>query len=984
MALILRRGMFVEKIGTILAVTFAFVLAAQTEVFAQGTSGITGTIYDETQAVVGEATISVISKSTNQTRQTVSSENGFFSIQNLQPGDFLIEIEAEGFNKLKLENISINIGETILLKSTLKAAKTEDVIEVLSGDTSIVNTFNPQIAGVISEKAVENLPLNGRNFLELGLLLPGNTTAPVFSPVKAFLSQISSSGQSARGNGVFVDGADNNEDIVGGLLQNFPLDSIREFQIQLAQYSAESGRSNSSIINIVTKKGSNQFHGSGAFFFRSDKLSGLPPTLDRNAVAALGNPPFDRQQYAFTLGGPIKSDRLHFFNALEYRNQDGISIVGQRDPINRVINTVYAPSPLRDFLLTSRVDLALSNTDQMFFRYGIQREDNMDVGSPIRPISTPDFRLKVFNRSQSFVYNWVHTFSPRLLNDFTANETYYTDKISNTSERPFRILFPSVADGTPTQDTPINDRQNRFQIRDVLSLVAGSHTIKFGGELHFVNTRGFDGSFSDGSVTLREDFASRDRNGDGKLDDTDIPLVFTIRIASPPSARTNSSNNKYLSLFFQDNWKATPNLTLNLGVRYELDTNVTARDNFNIVTPLITKRPKIDGNNFAPRIGFNWSPFKDNKTSIRGGYGVFYTRTLLSLATGSKTSTSGLSFAEVRGGSVLDRNSKNFLPGSPTLNSNTFSGEFFEAFNDFLVFDPNLATPYVQQFSFGIDRELPYNIVISADALHTYGVKFIQSELLSEDPSIFINVSTLKNWYDSFLLKVERRRGKNFNFLASYTFAKSLTMSQDFQLIGTDNPNVNVDKGPPPNDIRHRFSFAGIYNAPFGINISSILTLESEVPVNIRLSDGSRLPIAQVNAGARQFKTGAELNAFIRQINMGGGVNGDPLPFVADDLKLGDGLASVDLRINKEFKLKDNFSLQGIVEVFNVFNVTNIRGSGINNFSGIQNVLARDSFAPRDPRFLQASTFGRNIANAGGVFGTGGPRAFQFAFRLSF
>ncbi|MBK7992817.1 MAG: hypothetical protein IPK14_05200 [Blastocatellia bacterium] len=196
--------------------------------------------------------------------------------------------------------------------------------------------------------------------------------------------------------------------------------------------------------------------------------------------------------------------------------------------------------------------------------------------------------------------------------------------------------------------------------------------------------------------------------------------------------------------------------------------------------------------------------------------------------------------------------------------------------------------------------------------------------------------------------------------------------------------NVKVDKGPPPNDIRHRFSFAGIYNAPFGINISSILTLESEVPINIRLDDGSRLPIAQVNAGARQFKTGAELNAFIRQINMGGGVNGDPLPFVADDLKLGDGLASVDLRINKEFKLKDNFSLQGIVEVFNVFNVTNIRGSGINNFSGIQNVLARDSFAPRDPRFLQASTFGRNIANAGGIFGTGGPRAFQFAFRLSF
>ncbi len=979
--------MFVKKIGTIIATASAFILVGYTGTFAQvGTSGITGTIYDETQAVVGGASISVISKSTGQIRQTISAEDGFFSIQNLQPGDFLIEVEAEGFNKLKLENISISIGETVLLKEViLKTAKTEAVIEVISGETSVVNTFNPQIAGVISERSVENLPLNGRNFLELGLLLPGNTTAPIFSPVKAFLSQISSGGQSARGNGVFVDGADNNEDIVGGILQNFPIDSVREFQVQLAQYSAESGRSNSSIINIVTKKGSNEFHGSGAFFFRNDKLSGLPPTLDRNSIASLGNPPFDRQQYAFTFGGPIKTDRIHFFNALEYRNQDGILIVGQRDVVNRVVNTVFAPAPLRDFLLTSRVDLDLNSRDHMFFRYGIQREDNIGIGSAVRPISTPDYRLNVFNRSQSFVYNWVHTFSPRLLNDFTANETYYTDEIPVFSQTPFTIRFPSVDDGSASQDAPVNDRQNRFQLKNVLSLVAGSHTIKFGGELHLVNTRGLDGSFSGGLVSLTENFASRDRNGDGRIDDNDIRIAFTAKVPTPLSARTvTNNNNKYLGLFFQDNWKVKSNLTLNLGLRYELDTNVTARNNFVVVSPLVTQRPKIDGNNFAPRIGFNWSPFKDNKTSIRGGYGVFYSRTLLALAAASRISTSGLT-VEIRRGSAVDSNG-NFVPNTPTLSANTFSGRILDNSpgTDTTVFDPDLATPYVQQFSFGIERELPYNIVISADALHAYGLKFIQSQVISEDPLIFSNVSTLKNWYDSLLVKVERRRGKLFNFLASYTFAKSLTMSQDFQIIGTDNPNVNVDKGPPPNDIRHRFSFAGIYNAPFGINISSILTLESEVPVNIRLSDGSRLPIAQVNAGARQFKTGAELNAFIQQINVGGGVDGIPLPFVADNIKLGDGLASLDLRINKEFKLKDSLSIQGIAEVFNVFNVTNVRGSRINNFSGIQNVLVRDTSITTDPGFLRASTFGRRIENAGGVFGTGGPRAFQFAVRVSF
>ncbi|MBN8723282.1 MAG: TonB-dependent receptor [Acidobacteria bacterium] len=978
--------MFVKKTGTIIAITSAFILAGYTETFAQvGTSGITGTIYDETQAVVGGASIYIISKTTNQTRQTISAEDGFFSIQNLQPGDFLIEIEAEGFNKLKLENISISIGETVFLKGTLKAAKTEAVIEVISGETSKINTFNQQIAGVISETAVENLPLNGRNFLDLALLLPGNTPAPIFSPIKAFLSQVSSGGQSARGNGVFVDGADNNEDIVGGILQNFPIDSVREFQVQLAQYSAESGRSNSSIINIVTKKGSNEFHGSGAFFFRNDRLSGLPPTLDRSSIASLGNPPFDRQQYAFTFGGPIKNDRIHFFNALEYRNQDGIVIVGQRDIVNRVVTTAFAPTSLRDFLLTSRVDLDLKNGDHMFFRYGIQREDNVGSGSPIRPIPTADYRLKVFNRSQSFVYNWVHTFSPRLLNDFTANESYFTDEIPDSSEKPFTLRFPSIVDGGTTLDAPLSDRQNRVQIRDVLSLVAGSHTIKIGGELHFVNTKVFDGSFSGGLVGLAEDFASRDRNRDGRIDDMDILIAFTSRVPNPLSSRSvNSNNNKYLAFFFQDNWKVKPNLTLNLGLRYELDTNVTGRNNFIMVPSFATKRPKIDGNNFAPRIGFNWSPFKDNKTSIRGGYGVFYSRTLLALAASSIVSTSGLIF-EARAGSELDSNG-NLVPGSPTLSSNTFSGPILEESpgSDIVVFDPNLATPYVQQFSFGIERELPYNIVISADGLHAYGLKFIQSQAINEEPLIFSNVSALKNWYDSLLVKVERRRGKFFNFLASYTFAKSLTMSQDFQLGGTQSRDVKVDKGPPPNDIRHRFSFAGVYNAPFGINISSIFTLESDVPINIRLDDGTRLPIAQINAGARQFKTGAELNAFIRQLNIGGGANGLPIPFVADNLKLGDGLASVDLRINKEFKLKDNISIQSIAEVFNVFNVTNIRGSSINNFSGIQNVLVPDSSVETDPGFLRASTFGRRIENAGGVFGTGGPRAFQFAVRLSF
>jgi hypothetical protein len=953
-----------------------------------GTSGIKGTVYDLTGALVSGASISVKNKSTSQTRDAISSEDGFFSVQNLQPGEYEIEIEAGGFDKIAINRVFVSVGETITVIGRLKPATREELVEVGSGEASPVNTSNAEISGIISEIQISNLPINGRNFLELGLLLPGNLPAPIFSPVKSYLSQISSTGQSARGNGVFVDGADNNEDVVGGVLQNFPIDSVREFQIAVGQYGAESGRSNSSIINIVTKIGTNEFHGSGAIFFRNDELSALPPTLDRGILARLGEPPFDRKQYAGTFGGPLKIDRAWFFNAFEYRDQDGILIAGERDLRNRTINTIYTPAPLRDLLFTTRVDLQVDNNDRMFFRYALQRENNIGLGSNIRPLATPNFRVRFFNNSQAFAYNWTHIFSSKLLNDFTFNESYYTSKTPIFSNLTANLRFPSIDDGSAVDSVPNSERQNRVQFRDNISLIAGAHVMKFGGEFHQISTKLFDDTFSGGLILLRENFGSIDRNRDGRIDDNDIPILFTVRVINTPETKTiDDNNNKYVSLFFQDSWRIKPNFTLNLGLRYELDTNATGRSSFDelnsIARAFVPKRPNIDNNNFAPRVGFSWDPFGDAKTSIRGGYGIYYSRILLQLPAFTRI-TSGGAIAQIRLGSRLDSSGR-FIPGSPTLDNNPFSGRILEnESSELSVIDPELSTPYLQQFSFGIERQLPHNIVLSVDGLHTFGLKFIQRQLINENPTVFSNVSSLKNWYDGLLIKLEKRNSRRFNFLASYTFSKALTMSQDFQVIGTENPNVKVDKGPPPNDTRHRFSFLGVYDAPLGIQISSILTASSTLPLDIRLPVGVRLPIAQVNAGSRQFKNGRELNEFIRQINSGGGFEGQPLPFVDDNLDLGDKLFSFDLRLSKTFRVKERLSVQAIAEVFNLFNITNIRGSLNRNFSGIQNVLVRDSEDEMSPGFMRSSTFGAKVENAGGVFGTGGPRAFQLALKVSF
>src|SRR4030095_7612335 len=201
-----------------------------------------------------------------------------------------------------------------------------------------------------------------------------------------------------------------------------------------------------------------------------------------------------------------------------------------------------------------------------------------------------------------------------------------------------------------------------------------------------------------------------------------------------------------------------------------------------------------------------------------------------------------------------------------------------------------------------------------------------------------------------------------------------------------DPNNLRLEKGPTVNDQRHRFTLAATVDAPWGFEFSPIMTMASSVPFDILLPNGNhRIPLIQRNAGARQFRSGAELNAFLRRVNVAGGLDGvGPLPLVRDDLEFGDGFSSLDLRISKRFQLGEHVSLQSIAEVFNLFNTTNIKGFQGSSYSGFRNVLGRDNQDPADPGFLRSTGFGAPLQTAGGVFGTGGPRAFQFAARFNF
>lgn len=986
------------------AISLSLILALSFSAAAQlGTASIRGTVSDPNGAAVAQARVIVKNKATGQTREATTDEDGVYTIQNLLPAAYELRVEVKGFAAAVIDSIDVRVGEVPTVNVPLKLAGTTETVQVSVSDAVGVDTTTSQVSGVISDRTLANLPLNGRNFLDLAFLIPGNRPAPNFDPTKTNTIEVSSAGQLGRGGNIAVDGADNNDDVVGGTLQNFPQDGIQEFQIIVNRFSAEIGRSASSAINIVTKGGTNDIHGAAAFFFRNDTLSALPATLDRTIVQTLGNPSFDREQYAGSLGGPIKRDRAFWFTAFEYRKQDSVVLTGVRDFTSRRVLTSFSPAPLRDTLLTSRGDWQARTNDHMAFRYSLQRENDIDRGSLRRPIGTADNRQQSFNNYQSFVYNWVHTFSARVLNDFVFHENNFINKIPTFVEGRNELRFPSVQDGGNFR-IPQRTRQNRLQFRDNLSWTTGAHGIKFGGEFQRVDTDAIFDLFGSGTLFLAEDFATRDRNGDGAINDLDIPIVLGIRSVAPsrPPTVPNVDNN-FFAWYVQDDWKVKPNFTINIGLRYELDTNTKNVNNFNEINPIV--RPflsagerKRNYKNFAPRIGFNWDPWKDGRTSIRGGYGIYYDRIVLEVPLLERLLDGRALPLEVRAGSDLDA-SGNFVRGTPTL-ANPFTGTLIPGAGavGINIIDNNLSTPYVQQFNLGIQREIAPTLTVSVDAIHSFGSKFIIGRPIGvvfnpviEGTDSVVNIeSSVKTYYDAMLVSVQKRYANRFSFNASYTLSKTFNYSNDdqipFQVGPLDPNNLRLEKGPAPIDERHRFTFAGVFDAPWGIQLSPIYTLASDVPFDIILPNGTtRIPLIQRNAAGREFRTGAELNSFIQQVNAGGGIPGvGLLPLVRDDLKLGDSLQSFDLRLTKTVKLGERWSIQGIAEVFNLFNVTNIRGVNNVNFSGFQNTLIRDSENPNSAGFLRSSSFGVPLQTAGGVFGTGGPRAFQFAARVSF
>src|SRR4051812_29595221 len=592
-------------------------------------ASVTGVVKDATGAVVPNAAVVAKNTATNATRNTKTNGEGFYAIAGLPPGEYEISVTATSFaprtNKLTLE-----VGQRTGWDVALGVGSATSQVDV-TGEAAPVYTTSSVVDAVVDSDTIANMPLNGRNYLELALLIPGNSPAPNFDPTKIGTVQISSAGQLGRGGNVTVDGADNNDDVVGGALQNIPQDAVREFQMATNRFSAELGRSGSSVINVVMKSGSNELHGSASVYERDAVLQGLPATFDRTIGE---DPSFSRQQYSGTLGGPIVRDRAWWFAGFEYRKQDGVILVGQRDLGTQTIDKVFADAPVTDLMFTPRADWQVSKKDLLSFRYSLERADAVDSSSLIRSLGSASERQDGRNDYQAFSANWTRVITNALVNRASFSVNNFVNRTDPVAPGP-QLTFPSLQDGASFR-VPQATWQNRLQWSDSLAWTVGRHTLRFGGEVQRVDATFDLRVFQSGRIELVEDFASQDRNGDAVINDLDLLFAVTLRSAFPdrPLFLPDADNN-FLAFFMQDDWRIHPQFTLNLGVRYELDTdvkNISRVDELNpIILPFLHGTRGKDTNNWAPRIGFNWAT-KDSRFSVHGGYGIYYDRITLEIS----------------------------------------------------------------------------------------------------------------------------------------------------------------------------------------------------------------------------------------------------------------------------------------------------------------------------------------------------------------
>ena len=652
-----------------------------TTAFAQATTGtIRGVVSDPSKAVVPNATITVTNKATRAERKVTSNAAGEFAVPNLPPGEYEVKTTMSGF-KTGQSVVVLQVGESVSVDFDLPVGAQSETV-VVTAETPAINTSDFKIDGVVNRKQIENLPLNGRNFLQLAMLEPGVSVEAVDNPGTSpnNFFRVSIAGASQAMTRISVDGATINDRVTGGTSQNFSQESVQEFQISTFNFDPSTSVTGIGSVNVVSRSGSNDFHGSGFFYFRDHNLSAYPSLQrdPRRFVDPKRNDPFfARRQGGGSIGGPIKKDKMFFFLNVENNNQKGVVPVANNNPIFSQFDS--APqTPLLARQSNLKIDLKANEKHSGFFRFSTDNNDNYNTANGI---FLPSNWVAAKNVSTQGLVGVTSVFSQNIVNELRYSYSYYSAhlKIPTTENCTDPLICLGL--GGPQYRTTVgnfgignnlNTPQNRslrtYQLSDTLSWQKGSHRIRGGGEwehfygvgsweyvkpaiivlwdpAHLLQFVGATGGVNSPFFPLYNGLPNSlklNATGTGPAvpgllptiaDLQQLPVFQTllgIGDGGQPqnyNQKSASRNNRY-RLFAADQWRVNNNFTISYSLAWSYEDNLLNHD-LNRPAILSTllggnlSAPRRDKNNFDPSVGFAWS-FRGGKTVIRSGGGIFH------------------------------------------------------------------------------------------------------------------------------------------------------------------------------------------------------------------------------------------------------------------------------------------------------------------------------------------------------------------------
>jgi Carboxypeptidase regulatory-like domain len=954
--------------------SIVLLLASLTLSLPQTGGDIAGVVTDQTGAVVPGCTITVTNTETNVSRVSVTDSRGEYSVPALAVGWYRISAGLAGFRTQTREGVTVSLGDSVRIDFVLVVGATSESV-VVDAVAPAVSPTRTEVSAVITQQQIDALPINLRSFIGFALVAPG--VAPDRTPLQgaAATSGLSFTGQRGRSNNVMVDGLDNNDPVLGSVRATFSQEAVREFQVLVDSYSAEFGKASGGVVNIVTKSGTNALRGNAFFYFR-DKALNARKHFDKydifgNAIA-VDKPPFRQYQWGGTMGGPVRRNKTFFFVSFERADIEDARFVAI-DPVAATLLNGYGfPVELGNVPLSVSNSAAFGKLDHQWAparslsvraNYADVNQEGIDDYGGIVARSRGTVLLR---KDWSLSVSETDVLSNRWINELRAQ--YANEDLSVNSLDPLcGGPCERVDQGGPTLEVtgvaavgrqriaPQVRLHRRIQLLDTASYFSGAHHFKVGVEYNHIvfPSHGnllpgnFGGRFFFSPIPALGVVSSLDGLQKG------IPAGYAQGYGNP-----NFPDETYrdLSLFAQDEWRLG-RVVLEPGIRYQRQFLHSGTFEASDVGGGTIRFPlPSDSNNIAPRIAISSDPTGSSRTIVHGAYGIYYDNVLLIVentarvlngrADGARTLFLPAPLASVAwnapGHRLTEEQGKALLGGSYV--------------SAVLVPDPKLKAPFSHQTSVGIDRALPSNVTLTVNAIYLRG--FNLTGTLDYNPalparlgpgrrpndrscglstagcvnggtpgtstSVIQFTSFGESWYRGLTIALSKRPSRRHQFLASYTWSKSEDTTTDFQssfIVQNSgygrNPSdpfglplgfdPRSERGPATHDQRHRIVVSGVYQTPWDVQLSGIVTAGSGRPFT---------PLA-----------GADLN---------GDGNGGQFPpdrarrnpadestSVGRNSETTVGQFTVDVRASRRVRLRNNKTLEMLVEAFNLFNRVN-------------------------------------------------------------